>query len=455
MQAVIYLIAIFATYISGCNAPKVRHGQQGRVSKVLEGAPSVVLGLNDVSVLFPYVERLDLYERSPRLGALGPDNKRAFLPEDTLQALQAELKKDENLRINEGFAYGGISSQTSFEETFFQEIPEQYKLVSFRVDPCANLMSESLEQTDIESRCLAEFRLVWQSMELRDSDIHAHDRSLHLIYHLEQGEFEKLVGSLRGIKQRLDPEGIISPVNAPLGPNPLMLADTTAEEAIDAYFEIVKTFAKSSHISSIAAFGDTAPNMAGHWPMLMLDRSAEGGWVGKPLNAVAVSEEVKKGRKPIFLDDGGVEMQTVSVKESPKSVQRIEGAMGRLSEPTPVGLVDEAFKAWFKSGEEKSYLESLQQRANPQFHSFETLDCASCHTIDQDKEALFALAPELSDEALPQLSFSLSSWNLEKVYNTPSATSLQMFSLFLGEYSVRQRVINESAIVAERIRKFY
>lgn len=420
-----------------------------------------VLGLNDVSVLFPYVEHPELFEITPKLNSKRDKDTWRFLSGDTLDAIHRALKDDETLRINEGFAYGGVSEQQHFEGRFIKDQIENFRLVSFRIDPCANLSKLSLTRLDVETNCHAEFRLVWQAMEPRDGGIHARDVNLHLIYKLSQDRFKDLVASLRDIKQRLDPEASISPVTSPLGANPLMLDKRTSEEAIASYLSIVKTFATVHTLKSIAAMGDSAPNFAGHWPMLMMDFK-QGQWVARPLENVALSEQVKTGRKPVFLDNGKVEMVEVAVKESVKTVQRINGGMGDLMDPEPFGLINLPFKDRFKlyrnEGDIRlleAYQDNLEQRANPHLHSVSNLDCGSCHTIDQDKESLLASVEELKENQPSQSTFKLFDWNLEKVYPTPSRTSLQMFSMFLGRYSVRQRVINESALVAERIRQHY
>lgn len=301
---------------------------ENRVNNLSSSASAIkpLLGLNDVSVLFPYVERPNLFEITPKLNAKGADNEWDFLPGNTLDAIHQALKEDETLRINEGFAYGDISQQRTVEESFIKDRLEDFRLVSFRIDPCVNLSKPSLTRLDVETKCHAEFRLVWQSMEIREGEIHAHDVNLHLLYQLGQDTFKELVARLRDIKQRLDPTASISPVSSPLGPNPLMVSDATVDEAVMSYLAIVKTFAKISALKSIAAMGDSAPNFAGHWPMVMLDLQ-KGKWVARPLENVAMSEQTKTGRKPIFLDNGKVEMVEVKVKETPKTVQRIEGGM--------------------------------------------------------------------------------------------------------------------------------
>ena len=456
--------ALSATFLLGlvpsCNdASLIGNHEKSLLHATSTNKP--LLGLNDVSVLFPYVEHPELFEITPKLNSKPDNDAWGFLPANTIDAIHRALKNDEILRTNEGFAYGGVSDQPHVEQQFIKNQLEDFRVVSFRIDSCANLTKLSLTKLDVETNCHAEFRLVWQAMEPRDGRIHARDVNLHLIYELSQNRFKELVASLRDIKQRLDPEASISPTTSPLGANPLMVDKRTSDEAIASYLSIIKTFATVDTLKSIAAMGDSAPNFAGHWPMLMMDIK-QGQWVARPLENVALSEQVKTGRKPIFLDNGKVEMVEVAVKESVKTVQRINGGMGDLMNPEPFGLVNLPFKDRFKLYRNEgdislleAYQDNLEQRADPHMHSVSTLDCGSCHTIDQDKQSLLESVEELKENQELQSTFRLSNWNLEKVYPTPSRTSLQMFSMFLGRYSVRQRVINESALVAERIRQHY
>lgn len=399
--------------------------RQDQGSSLKSAAETPALHLNDVSVLFPYKDVPELLQKAPRISDRAADGQ-PFIPAEILAELDRQMRADHALRQREGGVFGQGASDPVTEEHFFEKA-EPLQMASVRIDPCAN----ALQLSGDKSRCQPQLRIIWQGFQSNESGFRAGtDINLHAIYKLSTEDFAALVAQLRRLKSSVAGDDS----QAPLGPHPIMKSEGAGSAYFEEFLAIVGGFAQGSRLSEVAAFGDTAFQLGGQWPMLALHID---GSALQPAPLVAVE---------------------LGVGETPKLVQRMAGFEAIIDRPTPEGTALAPLYVKRSSEAEeirqrKVYVGKLLELEDPRRHSVGNTDCASCHSarLEIDNAAAF---PGGSKD--PIASYENSRWNLQRIKGVSTLrTSLQMFSFFGGKYAIKPRVIHESAEVVDLIEELY
>ncbi len=360
------------------------------LSSNLLAAEKVQLGLNDVSVLLPYNEQPSLFDTSPTI--------ESFVSKDILLAIDKTLSDDdENMDELSVFFRNG-------NREFFT-----YRLVSFRVDPCANKIAIKGKL----NKCRPEFRVVWQRHTKGRKQFE--DNNIHAIHVLSKPEFSTVVDSLRAIKlsSPLDTQAL------PLSPNPVIAKEGLESPYYKGMMDLVKTYARPDNLKEVAFLAETS--QGGHWPMLKLEIN------GSEAKAVAVpgTEKNEEG-KPFF-------------------VQRMDGR-SELEDPLPLGK--SAHNLFKVRGQDAAVVKNAFEIEKPSLHSAAETDCASCHRAELERSLVLENNPGLE---LPKDIFSSSKWNLTNVSGARQAQSLQVFSYFVRDVRIMPRTINETVEVVDYI----
>lgn len=347
----------------------------------------IKLGLNDVSILFPYLVHRELFTLMPEV--------KSFLPEGSL------TKIDETLRMNDPEA----DQQSTFARLGDNQEFFNYRLVSARLDPCANLR----ERSTVDD-CQGELRLVWQKvLGSKPEEFFFDDNVLHSIHALSRDQVRTVIKSLKTLKvvSRMDT------LDQPLLPNPTLVKQGLDTPYFRGLLALIRRHAKPANLKGLAFFANTSKTL-GNWPMLRLNF------------------------------DEGVATPELIPGTNNAYVQRMFGRL-ELSAPTPPAEIDSKI---FDAGQPAEVFASSFRLENPLLHSTQNTDCASCHRADLERSKAQKLFPNY---ALPSDAYRNGNWDLSAKYGIGSPLSLQMFSYFDNNVKIAPRVINTTAEICDLI----
>lgn len=359
-----------------------------------ETAEKIELGLNDVSVLLPYNEQPKLYEVAPTIDG--------FVSREILLTIDKALSDD--------------SPNTDELSVFFRRGERQfftYRMVSFRVDPCANIISVKKDLT----ACRPEFRVVWQRHDKGRTQFE--DNNIHAIHVLTKTEFQGVVDTLRKLKSG-------SPIDTqalPLSPNPVIAQEGLESPYYLGMMDLVKTYARPNNLKEVAFLAETS--QGGHWPMLKLEVN------GEDAKAIVIPGTEKD-------EDGNALF-----------VQRMDGR-SELDEPFPIG--NAAHNLFRSRDNDAKTVKNAFAIEKPSLHSPAETDCASCHRAELERSFILERNPGLD---IPKDVFTSRRWNLTNVSGRRQSQSLQVFSYFVRDVRIMPRTINETAVVADFINANY
>lgn len=360
-------------------------------------------GLNDVSILFPIAERealreLPQLETEGAFGVLLPKTYRAKLP----QLLPVE--------------------QT---ETF-----RNLRLVAARIDPCFPSDASS------SPLCLKQIRFVWQPI-VQQNGVHvAQDTALHTFYALSDDEFSRLLTELKMI--RIEAGIPNARMSEKLDVHPLLKAKGLTGRYFQELKRVLLHFTGQRNLSRVTFMTNHMNNNV--WDFGGLD-----------------------------IENG--EAKAITIPRIEKTLQRIVNGAVHFGQPTfftggivpaptqtddNVTLLASNSRA-IRPIEDEEVIEKAAQAAvriqNPDRHNPNTMDCVSCHVAQTafrfaDRQfPWLLLARRHSGEAFLSQNFSLANTTSD-----PNRTdNLRAFGYFEQMPAISQRVINESARVAERL----
>jgi hypothetical protein len=277
-------------------------------------------------------------------------------------------------------------------------------------------------------------RLNFQILQGKDGSFRGvRDYNIHAIYELSASEFADVVATLRTLHKNAS----VDTMSLPLLPHPVI----AKEGAEGAYFKgiigIVHRFARASKMTNLAFLADTAPGLGGHWPM--------------------VTAIVRAG-KATFIDIPSTFKDPLPTYNM---VQRMDGHGAGLEDPIPMSTSKVSL---YPQDNDALRLKNSFTIENPHMNDAVRLDCASCHTaMSQRQENYRRLAKSGAKPVVPKEAFTSSHWDLSVFIESPEetipvpfrafrdGTSLQMFSYFMGSAKITQRVVNETAVVADFI----
>lgn len=295
---------------------------------------------------------------------------------------------------------------------------DSLKVVGVRLDPCF------VEGTG-PIACRRQIRLVWQPVHFMEYSVQTRDAAVHSFYDFDESTFTQLLTDWRKLSSGSESDA-------------LQVHPRIKQEGLSGPYwtylkQLLLRYCGERNLTRM-----TAMNVMG----------GEQLWI-------FTGVDIEAGRtKPLQIPRIGRPSQ--GVIQSSSESQSFTGGM----KPEPLDdqdfsqLVSDSHttKATFSEQELKALMGKVQDYENPEKNNPGTLDCASCHlanTAHQWGKLNFKnwdWKNDFKDHAYQ------SSWNLTKAGEGPLRTNqLRAFGYFIAFPAISQRVVNETAAVAEAL----
>lgn len=350
-----------------------------------------------------------------------------------LMPLPADIQDNQLLKIDTTGKGGPLLPENLVNKipvlSFQQEREESNRLMralAVRIDPCFPLPTPQ--------SCQAQIRLVWQPLELSSrGQVQAIDAALHSFYVLTEGEFKSLLGDLQEWKRK-------NPVNTrglPLQVHPAWRNGAESPSLVE-FLSIVKKYIGQANLTRI-----TAMVLRGN-----ADMWAFAGFEVRENNVVMF---------PVARLGDRLSQAFVNL-----AVPADHFAGGGIS-PQPKGADTlnkiTAESILVETGEEDTVITEAQaayRAENPHRFTPESMDCVSCHVARPALQWVLNKRPELKvDQIWNDEIYRNAKYNLDNM--SPqfwSTQNIRAFGYFGKDIAISQRVINESAEVADLVRAF-
>ncbi|MBO9665839.1 MAG: hypothetical protein J7501_03395 [Bdellovibrio sp.] len=370
------------------------------LSLVLSAPAFAVWDLNDVSYLMPLPAKV------------GPDN---------LLGLEAPGK-------------GGPLLPPKFLDTIpiltvthtQDQIVETLRVLGMRIDPCFPLPTPQ--------SCQRQLRLVWQPIEEGRFKAQTVDAALHSFYVLTDDEFVSLLKDLAAWKKKFN----VNTTGMPLQVHPAWVGAGDSSPAFADFSVIIKKYAGQGNLTRVTA---------------MVLRGAGDMWGFQGF-------EVRNGR-----------LQFIKVPRTDKAAQAFVNRavpadhfeQGMIA-PEPVGE-DTINKIIVNSSRLETGNEELIRKEvraayrieNPHVFNPENMDCVNCHVAQMTREWVTRKRSDIGINDLWQsFGYQNPRYNMSNVTPILGHTqNLRAFGYFIENVAISQRVINESAEVADTINQYF
>jgi hypothetical protein len=297
------------------------------------------------------------------------------------------------------------------------------RVTSVRIDPCAN----GVERARSGASCTAELRLVWQAATFEKHALsQLQDFNLHTIHALTDSELTAAVRKL----QQLSASSGLDYAQAPLGPQPAIVAQGLSGAYGQGLTALVTELAGEKNLTRVALQSETVQDQT--WIFTAFAVKNGRAVKGSLPTLRGKVQEVDENQQPPF-------DAVRPLSSSPDDVMFLQPRLAGSASGITAGDADRA-------------LRSALRVENPSVHDPSTIDCASCHLATVTRLALEARGFK---ETESHDKFT-SGWNLSRTSPEEPADNdrLQMFAYRPGGTMVpvvRQRVINDAALSADRV----
>lgn len=302
-------------------------------------------------------------------------------------------------------------------------IRNDLRLVAVRVDPCFPKPAPEV--------CQKQIRFVWQILRVGPrQNVETIDAAIHTFYTLDDTQFEFLLGDLKNWKAKY----LNQDDNLPLQIHPAF----KDEKALLDFQKIIAKYAGEKNISRATVM--TVRNLGQTWGFVGADI------VDQKLKVLNVARTA--GNAQIFIN-----------QENPSN-----GFMGQMN-PKPKNetafsdtisdLITNSYP--FLKADEATVRNEVQAALNienPKLHNPNTMDCVSCHAAQPAREWLFKNHKGIDlNSARLSTGYSNKNFNLTNLTESGNTQIIRAFGYFQSKPAISQRVINESAEVADFLNK--
>ncbi|UXR64726.1 hypothetical protein EZJ49_00460 [Bdellovibrio bacteriovorus] len=306
------------------------------------------------------------------------------------------------------------------------DVAASLRVIAVRVDPCFPLPTPQ--------SCQKQIRLVWQPIEPGfRGRVQTVDAALHSFYVLEDQEFSSLLTDLESWKKNHQ----IQTSGLPLQIHPAWAQQADKSPALLAFNEIVKKYAGLANLSRVT---------------VMVVRGAGDMWSFSGF-------EVRNGQLKLIkiprLDRSAQAFVNFAVPSDHFERGMISpAANGDDSFTKVIGNSDR-----LKVGSEdvlRKELKAIYRIEDPHSFNPENMDCASCHVAQPARVWLERNRTDLGIEMLAgSFAYKNAGYDLQNV--SPDLKNTQIiraFGYFMENPAISQRVIHESAEVADAINRY-
>ncbi len=323
----------------------------------------------------------------------------------------------------------------------------QLKAVGIRIDPEAS-----------------EVRMVWQEVHPGLSasftaSLTTEDSGLHSFYHLTQDQMRRLLAGLHQLKQEMIQKDIRADTfQLELQVHPAFQVPAIAAEFREKLRHLILEACNADNLFQMTvmqvnpAFEDT------WWVFTGIAKNEKGEWV--PMTIARLTDPSGMNRPQIeqklfHMGHGFDETGKYPVQMKLSVIPNVEKELNLNQIDTHTHATSERDLPQFKFA-----MRALNAFENPHRFNAKTLDCVECHLTEGTRFFINQEFPEIkSDEQAMSLLYQNPNPNLyhlkNKTVSTKSTKILRAFGYYGSEPAVNQRVIHESAEVAEWINLHY
>ncbi|MFS4459378.1 hypothetical protein [Bdellovibrio sp. HCB2-146] len=309
-----------------------------------------------------------------------------------------------------------------------EEAAETLRVVGVRIDPCFPLPTPQ--------SCQRQIRFVWQPLEIdrRTQEVRTIDAALHTFYVLTDAEFSLLLKDIQAWKTKFE----VKTQGLPLNIHPAWAKQGDKSPSLTAFHEIIKKYAGSGSMTRLtimvlrgnadmwmfAGFdvkGDTVTNQF----VPRLDRKAQ------TFINMAVPRDHFSG--------GGIQ----PAPSGEDTLNKLAFESIQMDEPNTEETIRKEVRAAFRI-------------ENPKVFNPENMDCVSCHVAQPVKHWVLNKRPGLEVEKLWSADiYRNARYDMTNVTARISDTHrIRAFGYFDDGPAISQRVINESAEVADALNQY-
>lgn len=296
------------------------------------------------------------------------------------------------------------------------EITSRLRVLAVRIDPCFPLPTPQ--------SCQKQIRLVWQPVTFdKQKKVTTLDMALHSFYVLSDEQFTQLTTDLLKLKSEFPIQNIST---APLDIHPLWKAEKDQSPALLKFNNIIKKYAGMKNLSRITAM--VLRRMDDVWGFIAFDID---------------NGNLKKLNIPRL---NNIQTQLFTTNINNDSV--FDAAIMSVPPETKDANLND-FITRSETMTEDELLESLGHALkieNPKLFNPENMDCVNCHIAQPARQLISEM------KTWPSLDVEYKNTNYDltnKSTKLLSTKQLRSVGYFEDRLTIAQRVINESAEVAD------
>lgn len=305
------------------------------------------------------------------------------------------------------------------------EINAMTRLMTVRIDHCFPLPTPLA--------CQKQIRMIWQPLKATSMGVTTIDAAFHSFYVLTDEEFTALLSDLKVWKHKFQTVEIDNAKTA-LDIHPFWKKDLDASPSLLEFNTLITKYAGEKNLSRVTV-------------MVLRRMNDVWGFLG----AEVVDGKLTPGAIPRL--DGKTSQMFFNQLNNSKGYTGAGIAQPPVTQDSNLGgFVQQATTSGtFTEAEAIANLQSAYAIENPNIFNPESMDCVNCHIAQAAREYLSEKLPATIDQNLfSAFKYTNVNYNLEnkstQVFNT---TQLRGVGYFGVDLAISQRVINESASVAE------
>lgn len=302
------------------------------------------------------------------------------------------------------------------------------RVIGVRIDPCFSKLTPQ--------KCQPQVRLVWQPLaEGRRGQLQAEDATMHSFHDLSGEEFKNLLKDLKAWRDRHSANTGYTPLYI----HPAWNGKDDRAESVQDFQKILLKYVGQENLSRVTAMVLRANGMM--WVFAgfeVVDKKLEmfeiprlGGRLNQSFVNMALDTDEFQG--------GGI----APVPKGEDTLNNLAANSNRLDESSNDIVISEARAAY--------------RIENPKNYTSENMDCVSCHVTQASLQWVAKKRGHLGVEKVWNSEiYKNNKFNLENLSKkTWHSQNVRIFGYFGTTPAVSQRVINESAEVAESLSSQY
>lgn len=320
-------------------------------------------------------------------------------------------------------------------EYTYSDILKNSRVVAVRIDPCFQMTTNTTPET-----CQKQIRFVWQIVRPQITNLEQNldviktetvDAAFHSFYKLSDAEFNQLQQDILNWKKTFQ----VQTENLPLQIHPAWAATNSDLQSLMAFNEILKKYVGQQNLVRVTAM--TMRNLGQTWGFLGFDISE---------NNLASIQIPRTGRlAQVFLNQANPANQFLGqISPSPESDNTFNLIMTNSNQLLKSNSTNKILE---------SELNSVLNIENPKLFNPNNMDCVSCHVAQA--ASTWATKNNLTSLiSWNDVSYKNANYNLKNTTIDQSHTqNIRAFGYYNSSASISQRVINESAEIAEAMNK--